>query len=178
MRKIICSICIPLFLVVIISSAAYAWPDGKKEGFLLGLHGGYALSTIERKEYNDIEGSGFHIGPYIGAGVSQQVFLSFRVRYNQTSSDNSDAEYYITMMGADIMLFPKPDMGLFLNAGVGRAIAASKSTGEPPWGVIFYGGLGSLITENIFLSADYSAGSFDNDMSSSTVSFSIGALWY
>ena len=165
-------------LVMAFSSGAYAWTDGKKEGFLLGVHGGYSFTTIERDDYEDVNGSGFLVGPYIGFGLNEQFLLSFRVRYHHTSSNDSDLELYTTMLGGDMMFFLKPDLGLFINAGLARAIAASNTTGEPPWGTIFYAGLGYFFTQNVFGGFDYAVGSFDNDMSTGTISFAVGAMWY
>jgi hypothetical protein len=177
MKKLIIGLFSFCFVMAGISELK-AWPDGKKEGFVLGFHGGGSSTTISKSDSDDTDGSGFHVGPYLGFGVNEQMLISLRVRYIQTSSNDSDAEYYTTMFGGDFIFFPVINMGLFINAGLAKAIAASKSTAEPPWGTVFYAGLGYFFNNTIFIEADYAMGSFDNDMSTGTVSLSVGAMLY
>lgn len=169
-------------LCILVAANAAAWPDGEREGFLLGIHGGFSFSSVARSDYDDINGSGPVVGPIIGVGFNEYACVVFKHRFNYFSSSDSELELYITILGGDIMFFPKPEIPFFINAGLSRSIVASNTTREPPWGTIVHAGAGYFVMENIFVGADISSGHFEDDYDSNmdTASFtlSLGALWY
>lgn len=168
---------IAVFLFIVCSvSAVQAWPDGQRQGLLLGITGGIGNMEMEFKD-NSYDDTCYMAGLYIGAGLTEQFLLSFRYRYH--NAEINDITYHTFMWTGDLMFFPVPDMGLFLNAGIGRALVdPDAANAQSKSGVVFYGGIGYEITKWVFLEVDYSRADLEDDITGSTILFSISIIGY
>lgn len=174
MRRSIFAVII-LWVVCAVSSA-YAWPDGQRQGLLLGITGGIGNMEIEHNS-NSADDTCYMAGVYIGAGLTEQFLVSFRYRYHNVEIDN--ITYHTFMWTGDLMFFPVPDMGLFLNAGIGRALVDPDVAGaQSKSGVVFYGGIGYELTKWVFLAVDYSRADLEDDYTGSTILVSISIIGY
>lgn len=176
MKKFFIVLMSVVFASLMFSSPVLAWPDGSREGLVLGVTGG--VSNVEFDSGSSSEsGLGFMAGAMIGAGLNEQFIIDFKYRY--WYADIDDIAYHTWSWCGDLIFFPVKDNGLFINGGIGRALALPDIAGaEAKGGMFFYAGAGYEITKWVFLSVDYSIGSFEDDISSGTLTFSISAVGY
>ena len=165
-----------LFALAVFSTQALAWPDGQKDGFLLGATGGIANVEFDTGSTSK-SGTGYMAGIMSGAGIGEQFMLNFKFRYWNTDVDT--ITYHMWTWCGDLMFFPVKDNGFFLNGGLGRALAlADVPRAEAKGGVFYYIGAGYEITKWLFLSADYGIGSFDDNIDGRTITFAVSVIGY
>lgn len=176
MTKIIRCTAITLFAVAVLCTSASAWPDGERSGLVLGVTGGLANVAFDSGSSSE-SGLGYMAGVMIGAGIGEQLILDFKYRY--WYSDINDVVYHTWSWCGDIIYFPVKNNGFFLNGGFGGALALADVGGaEAKGGTLIYGGVGYEITKYVFLSVDFGLGSFADDISSRTITFSVSAVGY
>lgn len=176
MKGLAVKIFVVMIAAMMSSSAAFAWPDGKRDGLILGITGGVANVAFDSGSSSE-SGLGFMGGAMIGAGIGEQLIVDFKYRYWYADIDS--VAYHTWTWCGDITFFPVQQNGLFLNGGIGRALALPDIAGaEAKGGMFFYAGVGYEISKWVFLSVDYGIGSFDDDISSGTLTFSISAVGY
>ncbi|MBN1499740.1 MAG: hypothetical protein JW982_06290 [Spirochaetes bacterium] len=165
-----------VMLVLSVSTSVFAWPDGEKTGLLMGVTTGFESASFDDGSESD-SGTGFMVGTVLGYGINEKFLLDFKFRYWNVGID--DVTYHTWMWCADAMYFPVADNGFFLNAGAGRVLtlpdvdnAVDKS------GNLVYFGIGYEIFDYIFISVDYAAGFYEDDLSSGTLTFAVSAIGY
>lgn len=176
MKRIVFKIVLSLVVTTAVSVSAFAWPDGQREGLLLGLTGGIANASFESDSGSE-SGLGFMAGTIIGGGINEQFLLDFRFRY--WNSDIDSVTYHTWSWCGDAIWFPVKDNGFFLNGGIGRALVLPDlENADSKGGMFFYAGIGYEITKWVFLSVDYAIGSFEDDIESGTLTFAVSAIGY
>ena len=148
------------FFMEALTVQAAGWPDGKREGFLLGVHGVYGTTSFSNG--SSTSGSTLGGGIYIGYGFTEQLSLTFRVRYAGTDADGF--EHNTVMWSADLCYFFLPQEGIYVNAGVGPVLDAPEF-GDPLTGFGAYAGVGWEFTQYLSVGADVSVASVSNDYS-------------
>ncbi|MBP7583626.1 MAG: hypothetical protein KBA61_06310 [Spirochaetes bacterium] len=175
MKKIMLVV-LALVLTVSMGSTAFAWPDGNREGLLLGLTGGFANVEFESGSRSE-DGTGFMAGALLGIGLNEQVLLSFKYRYYNVTPDV--ITYHTFTWCADLIFFPVQGNGLFLNGGLGRALVDPDAYGaQSKGGMILYAGVGYEIVKWFFLSIDYGRANLEDDMTGTTITISATLLGY
>ncbi len=163
--------CIAMF-----SATAHAWPDGQRDGLLMGITGGLGNTEFDTGS-STYDGTSLMAGLYLGAGLSEQVMLSFRYRYFNTDVDWTTFHAFI--WGADLLFFPSPQSGFFITAGLGRMmVTVDAANTEDKWGMAFHAGVGYELTKWVFLMADYTHASLEDDLSGRTISIAIAVIGY
>lgn len=163
-------------IALFISTSAFAWPDGDKQGLVLGLTGGAGQAGFETESSSET-GVAYMAGALIGYGFNDRFLLNFKYRY--WYADVDDVVFHTWSWCADAMLFPVKNNGFFLNAGVGRALTLPDvSDAESQGGVFVYGGIGYEVTKWVFLTVDYGVGSYTNNIDGTTLTFSVSFVGY
>ncbi|HOF34385.1 MAG TPA: outer membrane beta-barrel protein [Spirochaetota bacterium] len=163
-------------LMLMLSSSAFAWPDGEKQGLIMGITGGISRVGVET-ESSSGTGTGFMGGALIGYGFNDSFLLNFKYRY--WYADVDDTVFHTWSWCADGMYFPVKDNGFFLNAGLGRALTLPDVSGaESQGGMFFYAGAGYEITKWVFLSVDYGIGSYTNNIDGKILTFGVSFIGY
>lgn len=176
MRKLISYFSFTCLLICTMVTSAFSWPDGRREGLLIGMTYGLA-DVILDSDTKSSSGPGFLNGFNIGVGITDQFLIDFKYRF--WISDNKDITYYTASFYGDLMYFPVKDNGFFVNGGTGRALIRPDISGEEAkYGMFFSGGIGYEITKWIFISADYSRSNFKDNINSDTLTFSVCLIGY
>ena len=158
------------------ASAAFAWPDGDREGLLMGVTGGFANTEFDSGA-STYDGTSFMAGVYLGAGLSEQFLLSFRYRYFNTDTDWTT--FHSFLWGVDAMYYPMPKNNFFITGGLSRMMVSVDSAYvEDKWGMAFHVGVGYEITKWVFLMADFTNASLDDDIDGRSITIAVAAIGY
>ena len=164
------------FIFIFAASAAFAWPDGDREGLLMGVTGGFASTEFDTGTTTH-DGTSFMAGVYLGAGLSEQFLLSFRYRYFNTDTDWTT--FHSFLWGADAIFYPVAKSNFFITGGLSRMMVTVDSAYvEDKWGMAFHAGVGYEITKWVFLMADYTHASLDDDIDGSSITIAVAAIGY
>ena len=162
--------------IALVSTAAYAWPDGQRDGLLMGITGGLGNTEFDTGS-NTNDGTSMMAGVYLGAGLNEQFLLSFRYRYFNTDVDGTTFHSFI--WGADLIFFPSLQNGFFITAGLGRMmVTVDVPNSTDKWGMAFHAGVGYELTKWVFLMADYTHASLEDDLFGRSISIAIAAIGY
>lgn len=165
-----------LFVLMLLGASAdlYAWPDGNREGLLLGVTAGFGNVEMSSGSTSD-SGMGWMAGCYIGNGFNEQLLVSFRYRY--TNVTINDMGFSCFAWTGDVIYFPVRNQNWFLNAGFGPALVAPEF-GESKSGWTFYGGIGYEITKYLFISVDFAHATLADGLSGNQILFAVSAIGY
>ena len=167
---------IMVLTIFLTASAAFAWPDGDRKGLLMGVTGGFANTEFDTGSTTH-DGTSFMAGVYLGAGLSDQFLLSFRYRYFNTDTDWTT--FHSFLWGADAMFYPFAKNDFFITGGISRMmVTVDEAYVEDKWGMAFHAGVGYEITKWVFLMADYTHASLDDNIDGKSITIAVAAIGY
>lgn len=175
MKKTLMAV-VALAFVAFLSTGAFAWPDGQREGLLLGVTAGIGNTEFDSGGSNS-DGTSLMAGLYLGAGLNEQFLLAFRYRY--FNSDIDGTTFHSFIWGGDVIYFPSPQSGFFITAGLGRTlVTVDAAYVDDKWGMAFHAGVGFELTKWVFLMVDYTRASLEDSISGRSITIAIAAIGY